>query len=435
MQEVAFPTSAIRDVAISGQDVSAVIEQPEAEAEALAFRLENEADAHRLRKAWPTTRSPESLEIESYLTLLTQRSAVPLVTYSLIAACVLVFVLQLLQGVHAMNPDSEDLIRWGSNYALKTFGGEPARLVTSMFLHVGVIHMIVNMYALLVVGPFVERSLGRGPFLALYLFAGVMGSFASASWNPVVNSAGASGAVFGVLGATMAITLKPDLGIPRSYSRVLLKNAAIWATVNVFYGLRHPGIDNAAHIGGALAGFGLAWFLAVPVKPDTDGIDEPRSPVVPLTLAAGLLLLLIGPRVFPGPELEDRRLLQQQLYRVLSVSQQATRLEMQIMQLANGDGGNPELAARLETEVLPLIESMRAEVTSLAPSSERRTDQFLRAQDAMIEFLQLRAYLTETLIRAAAASDAAALNDTGQLQRRVDQRASGMRREVARNLL
>src|SRR5207249_3684590 len=109
----------------------------------------------------------------------------------------------ILTGVSIFEPSIDDLLRWGADFGPSTTGGQWWRLLTSSFLHVGVVHLLANLVGLATFGPLVERLYGSAAFLALYIVGALTASLASVSWNPVILSAGASGAIFAVVGATL----------------------------------------------------------------------------------------------------------------------------------------------------------------------------------------------------------------------------------------
>ena len=110
----------------------------------------------------------------------------------------------------------------------------------------------------------------------LYLFAGLSGSLTSLYWHPNLNSAGASGAIFGVLGGLFAFMVNPKTRIPASVAAVHRKSAVVFILYNLFNGFAHAGIDNAAHIGGLVAGFAMGWMLARPVEIEARQDPLPR---------------------------------------------------------------------------------------------------------------------------------------------------------------
>jgi rhomboid protease GluP len=177
------------------------------------------------------------------------------VTWILVAINSGLFVAQLATGVDIMNPEVEQLIRWGANYGPLTTGGQPWRLFTSMFLHIGALHIAMNMIVLAQSGPLLERLFGQAGFIAIYLVAGLGGSLVSVAVNPAVCSAGASGAIFGLYGALFAFLLQNSGIVPRPILQRLIQAGAFFVVINVGYGLSKSGIDQGAHFGGLAFGF------------------------------------------------------------------------------------------------------------------------------------------------------------------------------------
>ena len=167
----------------------------------------------------------------------------------LIAVNVVAFVLQqTVDGFTARFIDSGILVSDGEYY----------RLITSAFLHGGVFHLLLNMYALYVFGPLLEGALGRMRFTVLYFVSALGGSAASYAFSPALNqSLGASGAVFGLLGAFLVVNRR--LGRDNTAVMVLL-------AINVAYGFLVPRIDWRAHLGGLVTGalVALAFAYAPP---------------------------------------------------------------------------------------------------------------------------------------------------------------------------
>jgi rhomboid protease GluP len=134
---------------------------------------------------------------------------------------------------------------------------------TSLFIHFGFVHIFANMCALAVFGPLVERLYGSIRYLLIYLLAGVFGSLCSISAHPLVNSAGASGAIFGVFGALLATLTRGRNHIPPDVLRPVLNITLVYIGWSVYSSLTNPGIDYVAHMGGSAAGFILGW-VAMP---------------------------------------------------------------------------------------------------------------------------------------------------------------------------
>lgn len=194
------------------------------------------------------------------------------VIWTLLTVNVLVFVLMWLDpsGRGSAQAEGLKLASWGSNAGPLTLGGQWWRLVTSMFLHGGLLHIFFNMFALWQVGRLVERMFGSTRFFALYMIAGICGSLSSVLWNPHVNSVGASGAIFGIIGGLLAFIRRPDSGVPGTIVKDLRGSLSGFLLFNIAAGLVYPHTDNAAHIGGLvggwLAGHLLARSLHVPAN-------------------------------------------------------------------------------------------------------------------------------------------------------------------------
>jgi len=155
---------------------------------------------------------------------------------------------------------SQVLVMFGAKVNQLIAEGQFWRLLTANFLHVSLFHLLFNTYALWQLGPEVERTYGRTRFVILYLLTGMYGAVASYAWGGYL-SVGASGAIFGLVGALIAYFLRHhDLfGRP---GRAYLGNMVIIVVINLFIGVSTPGIDNWGHIGGLASGFLLGYGLA-----------------------------------------------------------------------------------------------------------------------------------------------------------------------------
>ncbi|MBL9087363.1 MAG: rhomboid family intramembrane serine protease [Planctomycetia bacterium] len=228
-----------------------------------------------------------------------------------VAINVAVFVVMVATGVDARAPSTPDLVRWGANHWTLSLADEPWRLLTSGFLHIGLVHLAVNCYALIQL-RFVEQVLGRSGWLVTYLGAIVAGSLLSVARHGGAPSAGASGGIFGLLGAVLAVSVAPraQTGIPDEL-RIALRNGMVQtAVLNAFVALSVPHIDHWAHGGGLLAGFCIA--IAIVRPPDDEharGRLRRAAVAAAVTLAAlGGVFELVRPR---GPKLERLRATEQ----------------------------------------------------------------------------------------------------------------------------
>lgn len=164
---------------------------------------------------------------------------------------ILVFLLMIFSGIHIISPNGIELLQWGANRRLETTGGEWWRLLTSMFLHGGIMHLFLNIYGLVIAAIFVEPLLGRKNYFILYFLSGLCGSLASIWWYPNTISVGASGAIFGLYGAILGLLLTN--AFPKEGKKGIFMMIGIYVGINLLWGLT-GGIDNAAHIGGLLSG-------------------------------------------------------------------------------------------------------------------------------------------------------------------------------------
>lgn len=187
----------------------------------------------------------------------------PIITYCIIALCVLVFILMYIFGNGSS--DNLTLIKFGANLDILTVGlGEYFRLITCSFLHIGIFHLLFNMYALYVIGSQAESFFGKIKYLIIYLFSAVSASLLSLMFSANVISAGASGAIFGLMGALLYFGYHY-----RIYLGNVIKSQILpIIVINLLFGFLVSGVDNAAHIGGLIGGFLMAMVLGVPEHND-----------------------------------------------------------------------------------------------------------------------------------------------------------------------
>jgi rhomboid protease GluP len=171
----------------------------------------------------------------------------------------LVFLMMVIGGVSVTEPDSASLIAWGAN-GPQVFLGEWWRLLTAVFVHIGIVHLMMNMYAFVLIGTQLEPRLGSARFGFAYLLSGLASSGFSLWWHGGAHlSAGASGAIFGMYGVFVPLLLT-DLVEERN-RRQLRASMLFFIGYNLLGGIA-PGIDNAGHIGGLVTGLmlGLAFM-------------------------------------------------------------------------------------------------------------------------------------------------------------------------------
>jgi len=184
-----------------------------------------------------------------------------LATYALLAINIAIFIIMVASGVSWISPRTGQVLRWGADYGPYTLGGQYWRLITSMFLHFGIIHLAGNMWCLWSLGQLTEKLLGSISVLGLYLLTGIGASLLSLSWDPMRVSAGASGAIFGLAGALISVLYFGRLGLQPEGKQKLLGYVVRFAFINLVFGLSAH-IDNMAHLGGLVSGLLIGLFLA-----------------------------------------------------------------------------------------------------------------------------------------------------------------------------
>ncbi len=183
------------------------------------------------------------------------------VTQVIVGINVVVFIAMVLSGVSPLQPTVQDLLTWGANAAPLSLGPQPWRMLASNYVHIGLIHIFFNMWCLWNLGRLAERIFDRWTYLLVYTATGIGGSLSSLWWHPRGIGAGASGAIFGLAGALIAVLYLGKLPVAKEVLKPTLKSLLTFAAYNLFFGLV-PGIDNAAHLGGLATGLGLGAALA-----------------------------------------------------------------------------------------------------------------------------------------------------------------------------
>lgn len=182
-------------------------------------------------------------------------------TYIILTITVAMFVVQLVYG----DPTNYySLIELGANHGHGIRSGEVWRLITPLFLHIGVAHLLVNMATLSQIGPVVERVLGSGRFIVLYLLSGIMGNVFSFVMEPGIVSAGASTALFGLFAFFVALKRIP---VDRDRYSSLGQQAELIIIVNILLNLFMTGVDIWGHLGGVVGGYLGAYVISSYVKP------------------------------------------------------------------------------------------------------------------------------------------------------------------------
>lgn len=213
-------------------------------------------------------------------------------TIALLAINIGVFIIMVASGISWISPQTDQVLRWGADYGPYTLSGQYWRLITSMFLHFGIIHVFGNMWCLWSLGQLAEKLIDSVSLLGLYLITGIGASLLSLSWDPMRVSAGASGAIFGIAGALISVLYFGKLGLQPASVRKLLGYVVRFAFLNLLFGLQGH-IDNMAHLGGLVSGLVAGFFLARTLNAAPE--EQPARRRVVLAISAVLVILLFVP--------------------------------------------------------------------------------------------------------------------------------------------
>jgi membrane associated rhomboid family serine protease len=232
------------------------------------------------------------------------RAVKPVVTVGLIGVCALMFGLTSLWGGTEYPPT---LSRLGANLGAWSIGeGQIERLAASIFLHGSLTHLLMNMFGLWILGSFFERLLGPGRLLVLFCLSGLAGSLASAGMSAGTLSVGASGALWGMLGASAALAYLPLLELPGPLMQQLRRNTVVILVLNVLISFI-PGIDLWAHLGGGLMGAALMASRLLSTGKDLNKMADKQSAgprpgwiMVVALLVTGVTLAGLGMAVSHG---------------------------------------------------------------------------------------------------------------------------------------
>ena len=205
----------------------------------------------------------------------------PIVTYTLIIINLFVFLFPLFYG------NFEQIYNLFASYGPFVKLGDYYRLLTAAFLHANIAHLIFNMYALWIIGMQLESFIGKWRYLVVYLFSAVCGSLLSVIVTPDAVSVGASGAIFGLLGALLYFGYHY-----RVYLGTVIKSQIIpLIIINLLLGFMVPGIDNAAHIGGLIGG--ALMMIGVGVKYKSSTFEKINGLIVSLIFFCFLVYMAL----------------------------------------------------------------------------------------------------------------------------------------------
>jgi membrane associated rhomboid family serine protease len=335
-------------------------------------------------------------------------------TWMLLAVNLALYIAMAIDASRIGTFSSRLLIAWGALFAPEVARGEWWRLFTATFLHINALHLALNMLALTLVGPVVERLVGTRAFLVFYLASGLVGAAASLSVHPLTTAAGASGSIIGLYGVLLAMTFERRQASPLTLDeqaplvpRVLLhghlQSAVSLIASTLILGWFDPRADNAAHTGGFVAGCLFGWAGGRRI--------EWRLPAMRVTAAAAAIAIgCCAIALATQREVTDVR---PALIDAFTVDSQATA---QYSQLVKSRADHVTVARAIQEAILPAFSRERAKLDGLGrvPPEQERTLADLR------EYLSLREAYWRKRAAAMGRTDADALRQAEDADRSAD---------------
>jgi rhomboid protease GluP len=331
--------------------------------------------------------------VRSYQQTIRQLTPHIIVTYVLVALNCLVYLLMVITDVDWLNPSLTELLNWGADFGPYTTNGQSWRLLTCCFVHIGLFHLIFNMWAFLSVGPMMERLLGQTGFLLVYLSSGLFGSIVSTLWNPLVVGAGASGAIFGIFGAMLGFLVLHRYSMPVNIYRNVWRSGVAFLVFNLLFASGMPGIDVAAHLGGAIAGFFSGMVLSQTLDEHTQRRRFWRN-----LLLAGMAALLLGPAFFflpaaIGPQADWTTAMVEYEDGEKKIFDRYNRLQSRVVA---GEVTDQEMQNTISKIILPEWSAWQKRITALAPLKPRDVS----FQRSLLNFMELQREGWEQVVEA-----------------------------------
>lgn len=284
--------ASVRNVVRNGKTISFVIPLAKGHWQAL-LTCRDLASAERLVSILPLQSDSNYFNAEQanqeFKEKIAQLPQAAPVAWSLLAINILLYLLVAYTGKSWFSFSPDYLISMGGNFSALTTEGQWWRMLSATFLHGGLIHVAFNMYALYSFGIMAERLFGSRAFLGIYLLSGLAGSAGTLLFSPTAVGVGASGAIFGIMGALIAFLSTDKSFLSEGARKQILTSFMIYGSYSLMQGFRHTGIDNAAHIAGLLAGLCLGWLTGEPLR-----LRRGESSWFTSKVKAGILVVLLA---------------------------------------------------------------------------------------------------------------------------------------------
>lgn len=317
------------------------------------------------------------------------------VTYVLIAINIIVFLIMLTQGADLLHSSNVVQLAWGANFAPATQDGQWWRLGTAMFLHFGVLHLLLNSFALWEVGQLTERMYGPWRFFGIYITAGLFGNILSLDiqGNSAI-SGGASGAIFGLYGALLIFLWRERDYIDPHEFKWLFGGGFAFATITIILGFTVAGIDNAAHIGGFVAGMVGSIIFAKPINARTMPMRFSIGAAMIVFAISMALLVNLPP---PKYKWRDELWLRDVIGEVASEDQAINRNWLTLLdQSKQGDQPFEALAGKIENNIVEPYEDSFEKLSQLPKDPNLPS---AKALEFWLEMTQEKKQKSEKLVK------------------------------------
>jgi membrane associated rhomboid family serine protease len=409
----------IRNVVEDGARVRFDVRRQYRPAERIEFQPESSAQCKPLIDKLPRLETAGFMSRWSALREFNQRldsvSGTPWITPLIVILNAVLYVVMVVATKKLGGFSLQELLNWGANFGPLTVNGQWWRLFAALFVHFSVLHLLVNMWALWNVGRLSERLFGRGTFLFLYIATGLIASLTSIAWDPSLTSVGASGAIFGIFGTFLAFLSRQRHQIPRAVLRRHWISTSAFVLFNLVNGAIQPGIDNAAHVGGLLAGFALGFMLARPLDREL----RKRFPLHQGVAAAGFITLVILAAIWQVKGIGSGLTIPEQYFREHSAYVSG---EMKNLQLWNelavragaGSISDAELGERFERDILPFWQAQKDQLEKENKSLKGPQRDF---GNLVASFVNFRYQSANALIDATKKSDPDRAAEAGKLMK------------------
>jgi rhomboid protease GluP len=330
-----------------------------------------------VRRAFEET-ARQRRALEPFRAELRARTSWVIVTPAVVALNVTLFVFMLF-GMGALR-DPATLIAWGGNFGPRTTNGEWWRLATTMFVHAGMLHMLINVAGLVQCGLMVERLVGQLTFAAVYLAAGTFAGLVSVSAHPLAVTVGASGAIFGVYGLLFALVIptllhRSSIAIPLMALKRIGPAAALFVLYN--YDIMTGSATGQADLAGFTVGFIGGVILSV-------WASDGKPPARRLATVTALAIAIAVASAVPLRGVFDAR---PELERVVALEvRTAGAYEKEVDRFKNGRSQIEKLTQLIEKTILPEFETTRTRMKALAKAPANQQPLVASAE----EYLRLR---------------------------------------------